>query len=144
MKKTARCWSGLYYKTMRCRNSDSSVVLLSNIKTLQRVGGAVAALSKALLVREIINENQNIPGFAPGRPGQLKKSFGVIITMQLRLQLWPRNWNSNLLSLWLLLHRRQQWRIWKKIAAWVRFKRGKAALDKAEFLAMWSFELLNN
>ena len=95
MKKTARCWSGLYYKTMRCRNSDSSVVLLSNIKTLQRVGGAVAALSKALLVREIVNINQTIPSFPPCL-GNQNKSFSVIITMlELCLQLWQRNWNSN-------------------------------------------------
>ena len=41
------------------------------------VGGAVAEWSKALLLREKINENQKDPRFAP-RPGQpLKRTFVV-------------------------------------------------------------------
>ena len=41
------------------------------------VGGAVAEWSKALLLREKINENQKDPWFAP-RPGQpLKRTFVV-------------------------------------------------------------------
>ena len=59
------------------------------------MGGAVAQWSKALLVREIININQNIPGFAPGRPGQLKQVFrrhnydattSTVVAKKLKLQ----------------------------------------------------------
>ena len=47
------------------------------------IGGAVAEWSKALLVREKINENKKDPRFAP-RPGQTLKKF--ITQSELKLE----------------------------------------------------------
>ena len=41
--------------------------------SLERLGGAVAEWSKALLLRKKINENQKIPGSPPGLGKALKK-----------------------------------------------------------------------
>ena len=46
---------------------------------IQNMGGAVAELSKALQLREKINENQKISGSPPGLGKQKKQKKNVLI-----------------------------------------------------------------